>query len=110
LFGTGLGTTFQIWLTHPSGDPRALAVVARNVVRADFLFTAPAVIVQPVTGTALIVLTGADPLASWLVAAYALYALAGLCWLPVVWLQTQVRRIAHDAVISGQRLPPVYNR
>lgn len=110
LFGTGLGTAVQMWLTHRSGDPRALAVVARNVVRADFFFTAPAVVVQPVTGAALIALTGVDPLASWLVAAYALYALAGLCWLPVVWLQIQVRRLAHDAVMSGQRLPPLYNR
>ena len=63
LFGTGLGTAVQMWLTHRSGDPRALAVVARNVVRADFFFTAPAVVVQPVTGAALIAPTGADPLA-----------------------------------------------
>lgn len=34
-----------------------------HVVRADFFFTPPAVVVQPVTGAALIAPTGADPLA-----------------------------------------------
>ena len=110
LFGTGLGTAFQMWMAHRSGDLRAIAVVARNVVRADLFFTAPAVVIQPVTGVALTLLAGVDPLASWLVAVYALYALAGLCWLPVVWLQIQIRRLAQDAVTSSDRLSTRYHR
>jgi uncharacterized membrane protein len=110
LFGTGLGTAFHMWLTHRSGDLRAIATVSRNVVLADLLFTTPAIIVQPATGAALIHLAGSDPLASWLIAAYVLYAVAGACWLPVVWLQIKVRDIARSALENGRPLPPVYHR
>jgi uncharacterized membrane protein len=48
LFGTGLGTAFHMWMSHLSGSVPAIAVAAPNTVIADFLFTTPAVIVQPV--------------------------------------------------------------
>jgi uncharacterized membrane protein len=108
LFGTGLGTAFQMWMAHLGGDPRAIATVSRSAVIADFLFTTPAVITQPVTGAALMWLSGIDPLSSWLVAVYALYAVAGVCWLPVVWLQMRVRDIAREAAASGAPLPSEY--
>ena len=101
LFGTGLGTAFHMWVTHRRGDVRAIAVTAANVVQADFLFTTPAGIVQPVSGFAMMWLAGFDPLAPWLVASYALYALAGLCWLPVVAIQLRVARIAQRADRDG---------
>jgi uncharacterized membrane protein len=110
LFGTGLGTAFQMWMAHLSGDPRSIATVSRSVVMADFLFTTPAVIAQPASGIALMWLAGIDPLSSWLVAAYALYALAGACWLPVVWLQIRVRNLAREAVATGASLPTEYGR
>jgi uncharacterized membrane protein len=47
LFGTGLGTAFHMWMSHLSGSVQAIAVAARNTVIADFLFTTPAVVVQP---------------------------------------------------------------
>jgi uncharacterized membrane protein len=110
LFGTGLGTAFHMWMTHLSGDVRAIAMVSRNVVRADFLFTTPAVIVQPLSGAALIWMTAADSLAPWLVTVYALYALTGLCWLPVVRLQIRIRNLACAAAETGTALPPLYYR
>ena len=110
LFGTGLGTAFHMWMTHRSGDVRAIATVSRNVVRADFLFTTPAVIAQPLSGAALIWMTAIDPLAPWLLAVYALYILTGLCWLPVVWLQIRARDLACAAAASGEPLPPLYYR
>jgi len=110
LFGTGLGTAFHMWMTHLSGDVRAIATVSRNVVRADFLFTTPAVIVQPLSGAALIWMSAADPQAPWLLAVYGLYILTGLCWLPVVWLQIRARDLAAAAVLSGTPLPPIYYR
>ena len=50
LFGTGIGTAFQ--MVHAMADGRAQVVhsVARGVVRADWLFTTPAGVVQPLTG------------------------------------------------------------
>lgn len=110
LFGTGLGTAFQMWMAHLSGDPRSIATVARNVVVADFAFTTPAVVIQPATGILLIWLSGADPFSSWLVAVYVLYAIAGACWIPVVWLQIRVRDIAQDACVAGSALPLTYQR
>ena len=110
LFGTGLGTAFQMWSVQRSGDVRAIAAVARQVVWADTLFTTPAVIVQPATGFALVWLTGIDPFSSWLVAAYALYVLTGLCWLPVVFIQLRLRDLAAAAARDGTGLDARYDR
>ena len=104
LFGTGLGTAFQMWTADRTGDARVISAVAANVVRADLCFTTPAIIVQPLTGLSLLYSEGIDPLTSWLVAAYALYALAGACWLPVVWIQLRMRNLAKNAATrSGSK-------
>jgi uncharacterized membrane protein len=108
LFGTGLGTAFQMWSTHKGSDVAAIARVARQVVWADWLFTTPAVIAQPVTGLMLIYALGYDPWEPWLLAVYVLYALAGACWLPVVWIQLRVRDLARAAADSGTPLPAAY--
>jgi len=109
LFGTGLGTAFHGLASNLSGDVRAVAIANRNVVLADWFFTTPAVIIQPVTG----VLLAWDrwPLtADWLVLSMVLYAFTGACWLPVVWLQIRMRRIAERCAAEGTALPPVYYR
>lgn len=109
LFGTGLGTAFQMWFAHRRGDPATIAVVARNVVLADWLFTLPAGIVQPVTGIALALTTDLNPFTSWLVATYVLYLLAFACWVPVVILQLRVRELAKAAVRSHTPLAADYH-
>lgn len=109
LFGTGLGTAFHMWMAHRSGDVRTIATVSKNVVVADYLFTAPAVIVQPVTGAMLIWLSGTNPLALWLIVTYGLYALAGACWLPVVWLQIKMRNLARASLDAQSDLPAAYH-
>lgn len=108
LFGTGIGTAFQMWFAHLRGDVRGIAVVTRNVVLADWLFTLPAGILQPITGLALAMLGGVDLTASWLVLTYALYVLAFVCWAPVVMLQIRARDLAADALATEQSLPPSY--
>lgn len=108
LFGTGLGTALQMVLAHRAGDVRAIAVVTRNVVRADWLCTLPSGIVQPLSGVALILLSGWNPHAKWLMAAYGLYALAGLCWIVVVVLQLRMARLAARAAQDGTPLPSAY--
>ena len=110
LFGTGLGTAFFMWFTHRSGQLPAIVVAARLTVRADFLFTMPAVIVQPLSGYLLMRLMGFDLHTPWLLAAIALYLLAGACWLPVVWLQWRARNLAAAALRAGTDLPPAYHR
>jgi uncharacterized membrane protein len=99
LFGTGLGIAFFFWAAARSDD-RARLFAARTTVRADFIFTLPAVILQPITGALLIAKPGFDPREPWLLASLALYALAGLCWLPVVWLQIRMKRML-EAKVAG---------
>ena len=108
LFGTGLGTAFHGWMAHWTGDVRVAAIVGRNVVLADWLFTAPAVVVQPVTGIAMAHMAGLPLTTPWLAFAIALYLLVGACWLPVVWLQIRMHAIAETALRDGTTLPPRY--
>lgn len=110
LFGTGLGTAFFMWTTHRSRNVAAIASAARITVLADWLFTTPAVIVQPVSGVLLMRMAGFPPESSWLVAGIALYLVAGACWLPVVALQLRVRTLAAAAARDGTPLPPAYFR
>lgn len=110
LFGTGLGTAFHMYATHLRGDVRAIAATARNVVLADWLFTSTSGIVQPASGIAMVIMAGFNPWASWLVLSYVLYAIAGLCWLPVVFLQMRTARVAAQAAMAGEALPAVYYR
>ncbi|MDV3238990.1 MAG: DUF2269 domain-containing protein [Gammaproteobacteria bacterium] len=110
LFGTGLGTAFYMWRAHGSGDVRAIATVARNVVMADWLFTTPAVIVQPISGVWLASLRGYALSEPWIVASLVLYAVAGACWVPVVWLQMRMRALAEAALRTSGRLDSRYHR
>jgi uncharacterized membrane protein len=108
LFGAGLGTAFFMWMSHRSGNVAAIAHGARLTVLADWLFTTPAVIVQPLTGIALMQLVGYPLTTSWLLLSIALYACAGACWLPVVALQLRVRDLSAAAARDGRALPAAY--
>jgi uncharacterized membrane protein len=110
LFGTGLGTAFFMWFTHRSGDVAAIARVARLTVLADVLFTAPAVVVQPLSGFALMRLAGYGENLPWLQLAFVLYFIAGACWIPVVVLQRYARDLAIQAARDGTALPAAYQR
>ena len=46
----------------------------------------------------------------WIVMTLALYALCGACWLPVVWLQVKMAKIAQTAQQSGGTMPAQYWR
>ena len=79
-----------------------VAATARVVVIADALFTATAVIVQPISGAWLAIEMGISLLAPWIIASLMLYVLVGLCWLPVVWIQIQLRNVAAYAAERGR--------
>lgn len=107
LFGTGLGTAFYLWRADRSRDVAVIAEVSRNVVLADWLFTTPAVIIQPLTGLAMLHLTGIPLHTPWVAASLGLYGLIGACWLPVVWIQVRLARNAavllHTAATLNER-------
>jgi uncharacterized membrane protein len=110
LLGTGLGIAFFMWMAHRTGEAGTIAATARIVVIADAVFTAAAVVAQPMSGAALAWLTGTSVLTPWLVASLALYLLVGLCWLPVVWIQVELRDLATEAQKAGMPLPERYHR
>jgi uncharacterized membrane protein len=110
LFGTGLGSAFYLWQAHRSGDVAVIAGVSRNVVLADWLFTTPAVVIQPLSGVWMMLLLGYGMDLFWLHWSVVLYLLAGVCWLPVVWLQIKMRRMSRDALAAGTALPATYYR
>lgn len=110
LFGTGLGSAFYKWMADRSGHVAHIAVTNRHVVLADWLFTTPTVILQPLTGLGMAVQAGLPLGTPWIAASLGLYALAGACWLPVVWLQIRMQRLAEAAATRKQPLPPVYWR
>lgn len=106
LFGTGLGTAFFMWRAMASNNIQAIAVVSDNVVRADCWFTTPAIIIQPITGLWLANLMGIPLLTPWLAASLALYVLVGCCWIPVVFLQLRVARLARASASLGRIAEP----
>ena len=94
LFGTGLGSAFYMYFASRTRDPRAIAVVVRYVVIADWVFTTPTIILQPVTGFYLMHLMGLRLDTPWILWSVSLYLLAGAAWLPVVWMQVRMRNLA----------------
>jgi len=110
LFGTGLGIAFFMWMANRSRDAAVIAQTAATVVVADALFTATAVIVQPISGALLASAIGYSLWESWIVVSLLLYVLVGVCWLPVVWIQARMRDVARAAARDGAELPAHYHR
>jgi uncharacterized membrane protein len=110
LFGTGIGIAFFMVMADRTKDPRIVAHTAGVVVIADWIFTATAVILQPITGALLAVQVGWRLTEGWIVLSLALYVLTGLFWLPVVWMQHQMRNLARVAAERGEPLSARYHR
>ena len=110
LFGTGLGTAFHFWMAHRTGDARTVAAAARVTVIADYAFTLPAVVLQPITGIALAHAAGYPLGSRWIVGSILLYLLAGACWVPVVLIQRRLRDIALACATAQAPLDDEYRR
>jgi uncharacterized membrane protein len=110
LFGTGLGIAFFMVMAHRTHDAKLIAHTASVVVMADCLFTATAVVLQPITGFALADMAGYGLTEPWIVASLLLYVVTGAFWLPVVWMQMRLRRLAKAAVAASAGLPEDYYR
>lgn len=110
LFGTGLGIAFFMWMANRSRDPVTIFHTAGIVVIADGIFTALAVILQPITGVLLALYAGFNLFEFWIALTVAIYILVGLCWLPVVWIQVQLRDLAAAAARDKTGLPARYDQ
>ena len=110
LVGTGFGSAFYLYFVNRSKNVTAIAEVSRLVVLADWCFTTPAVIIQPLSGLVLLHLGGWDLDSTWVQISITLYLIAGLCWLPVVWLQIEMRDMAIAAATARSKLSERYWR
>lgn len=110
LFGTGIGSAWYLLFAVISKNVQAIAVVTRILVIADWLFTGVTMIAQPATGFYLIHLAGFPMQTSWIKWSIALFVIALLCWLPVVWLQMKMRDIAAEAMQQAAPLPAQFWR
>jgi uncharacterized membrane protein len=110
LLGTGAGIAFFMLMAHRTGKPALVAHVASTVIVADALFTASAVVLQPITGFALARMLGYPLSEGWVLVSLALYLLTGAFWLPVVWIQMRLRALAQAAADAGDPLPARYHR
>ena len=110
LFGTGLGSAFYMYFASRTRDPRVIAVVVRYVVIADWAFTTPTVILQPLSGFYLLDLLGYPLATRWVMWSVALFLVAGAAWLPVGWMQIRMRDMAAAAADANVGLPDSYWR
>lgn len=110
ILGTGVGIAFFMLMAHLSQDAAFIGKTASVVVLADMIFTATAVVIQPATGYLLMRETGIPFSEDWIAASLVLYGVAGIFWLPVVWIQTRMRDLALQAAANGGPLPSRYHR
>lgn len=106
LFGTGLGIAFFAWFGYRRamaiGRIEGLRTVLRLTVIADACFTAPAVVVQFVSGVLLMRLAHWPLFGPWGATVLGLFVLVGALWLPVVVIQVRMsREAAHAASIAA---------
>lgn len=110
LLGTGSGIAFFMLMAHRTRDARIIAHVGQTVVVADFLFTASAVLVQPLTGLWLAHQIGWPLTTPWILWSMALYIFIGCFWVPVIFMQMRMRNLARVAAEADLPLPPAYHR
>ena len=108
ILGTGTGIAFFMLMAHRSRDAAFIARTATTVVISDMLFTLTAVLLQPVTGGVLMTLSSTAFTELWLSTSLGLYAVAGLFWVPVIFIQIEMRDLARKAAAENAALPPRY--
>lgn len=110
LLGTGAGIAFFMFMANRTADPASIAHTASVVVVADMIFTATAVVAQPITGFALMSYVGWSLTEGWIVMSLALYVFIGVFWLPVIFIQVKMRDEAVASANAGEPLTARYQR
>ena len=101
LTGTGAGIAFFMFMASRTANVAAIAITARHVVLADWLFTAPAVVVQLVSGVLLMLTLGYSFTSTWFLWVIALFIFIGICWIPVVFIQYRLKSLADISLSTG---------
>lgn len=110
MIGVGSGSVFYKFRADQGGDLKEIAFANKNVVLADWIFTAPSVLIQPLTGILMARIAGYPLSRTWILLGIIFYITAGLCWAPAVYLQIRMRDLSIQALASGKPLPQLYRR
>ncbi|WP_444996975.1 DUF2269 family protein [Aliikangiella sp. IMCC44359] len=93
--GTGTGIAFFMFMAVQSKDKKVIQITTRYVVLADWLFTAPAVIIQLMSGLALMHLLHYSFSSWWFIVVISLFIFIGICWIPVILIQYKLRALSN---------------
>ncbi len=110
LLGVGGGSAFYKFMSDRSKNVEVIVHTNKLVVLADWLFTTPSVILQPISGFMLMNLMGYSLDTSWLYISVMLYIFSTLLWLVAVYLQIRMKNIALLAQKEKRALDEVYFR
>ena len=108
LWGTGIGTFFFMVMAHLTQHTDAIRITARHVVIADWIFTLPTLVIQPVSGILLMQATGFPFDSTWFLVVCGLYVIVTACWIPVVFIQVTLRDITKP-LRGNDALPAQYH-
>ncbi len=108
LLGIGGGSAFYKFMADRSTQVDVIVHTNRLVVLADWLFTTPAILFQPISGVWLMKITGYTLETHWLFVSIMLYAFATLMWIVAVYLQMKMKRLSIQAQKERKPLDKAY--
>jgi uncharacterized membrane protein len=108
LLGAGGASAFYKYVTDKSDSLEMIVHMNKLVVLADWLFTTPAIIIQPISGIALMHMLGYTFSTWWIELSLILYTFSTLLWFGAVYLQMKMKDIANEANSKNQKLPKLY--
>ena len=94
LLGVGGGSAFYKFMADRSKNLEVIVHTNKMVVLADWLFTTPSAILQPLTGIMLINLMEIPLSTPCLLISLILYTFAGVLWLIALYLQIRMKDMA----------------
>lgn len=92
MIGTGLGSAFYLFFSYLTGRVSTVKDVLVLVIKADYLFTAPSVAIQIITGIILSKKLGLL-YTNWFWTVLFLSFLVFILWLRAVFIQNKLKRI-----------------
>lgn len=110
LLGAGGGSAYYKYMTDRYGSLDSIVLMNRHIVLADWLFTTPAVIIQPISGMILASMLQIPLSQLWLKLSILLYLFSVVLWLVAVYLQIKMKKLALQAQQNNSPLPSLYTR
>ncbi|MBR0713992.1 DUF2269 domain-containing protein [Bradyrhizobium liaoningense] len=109
LFGGGIFAALLGTIVFGSKKVKVIAEVGPHIVKVESYLTVLSALAQIITGWWMASLAGFPVWTGWLGWALVLFCIAGLCWIPGVWLQHRMVDLCKKASETSSELPAVYH-